>query len=62
MPQKSWVEGGCRLAEGGAVRPKAGRGGPEPRSQLSGVWDPGVAAAGDWEPDPRAGQSGVAVV
>jgi hypothetical protein len=47
MPQKSWVEGGRRLVEGGAVRPGAGRGGPESRSPLSGAGDPEAAVSRD---------------
>lgn len=62
MPQKSWVEGGRGLAEGGAVRPGAGRGGPESRSQLSGAGDPEAAVSRDWESDLRAWQSVVAMV
>lgn len=47
MPQKSWVEGGRKLVKGGAARPGTGRGGPEPRSQLSGAGDPEAAVARD---------------
>lgn len=62
MPQKSWVEGGRRLVEGGAVRPGAGRGGPESRSPHSGAGDPKAAVSRDWEPDLRARQSVVVMV
>lgn len=58
MPQKSWVEGRRRLAEGGAVRPKAGRGGPEPAASSQGWGTPEPLRLGARSPIPGPGSRG----
>lgn len=58
MPQKSWVECRRRLAEGGAVCPKAGRGGPEPAASSQGWETPEPLRLGARSPIPGPGSRG----